>query len=192
MNMSRRNFLDRAALGLVTTATFQLPSPAQTAARAQNARPPLVVSTWPFGKPANEEALRVLTRGGSNLDAVEQGIWIVESDAANHSVGLGGRPNAAGVVQLDACIMSGPGHRGGSVAALEGIRHPISAARRVMEKTSHVMLAGEGARMFALREGLESVELDSKSKYEEWQRQQPAQRSSSPGPKKDSHDTIAL
>jgi N4-(beta-N-acetylglucosaminyl)-L-asparaginase len=150
------------------------------------------VSTWPFGKPANEQALRVLTQGGSNLDAVEQGIWVVESDPANHSVGLGGQPNAAGVVQLDACIMSGPGHRAGSVAALEGIRHPISAARRVMEKTPHVMLVGEGARLFALQEGLEAVEADSGQKYQEWHRQQIKNRGDSAQGKKANHDTIAL
>ena len=85
-------------------------------------------------------------------------------------MGLGGQPNAAGVVQLDACIMSGPGHRGGSVAALEGIRHPISAARRVMEKTPHVMLVGEGARMFAIEQGLEAVAVDSRRKNEQWEK----------------------
>jgi N4-(beta-N-acetylglucosaminyl)-L-asparaginase len=192
MNISRRNFLDQTALGLLGSAAFQITTSTPAAGQAQQAAKPLIVSTWPFGKPANEQALRVLSQGGSNLDAVEQGIWVVESDPANHSVGLGGRPNAAGVVQLDACIMSGPGHRGGSVAALEGIRHPISAARRVMEKTPHVMLVGEGARMFALQEGLEAVEVDSRQKYQEWQRQQNMNRGDSSGGKKKNHDTIAL
>src|SRR6185369_5753396 len=153
---------------------------------------PLVVSTWPFGKPANDTALAVLLRGGSLLDAVEQGIWVVESDPANRSVGLGGSPNAAGVVQLDACIMLGAGHRGGSVAALEGIRHPISAARRVMEKTPHVMLVGEGARLFALQEGLEAIQVDSRQLYDKWQQQKLAQRTNPSTKKADNHDTIAL
>jgi N4-(beta-N-acetylglucosaminyl)-L-asparaginase len=192
MNISRRNFLDQAALGLLGSAAFQITTSTPAAGQAQEAAKPVIVSTWPFGKPANEQALRALTQGGSNLDAVEQGIWVVESDPANHSVGLGGRPNAAGVVQLDACIMSGPGHRGGSVAALEGIRHPISAARRVMEKTPHVMLVGEGARLFALQEGLEAVDVDSRQKYQEWQRQQTRNRGDSSGGKKENHDTIAL
>src|SRR5260370_31545081 len=151
MAMSRRKFVGSAAVGLVRAAALS------TGQAARKGKFPLIVSTWPFGKPANDVALKVLLQdGGSILDAVERGIWVVESDPNNHSVGLSGTPNAAGVVQLDACIMSGPGHKAGSVAALEGIRHPISAARRVMEKTPHVMLVGEGARMFALQEGLDS------------------------------------
>ncbi len=74
--------------------------------------------------------------------------------------GLGGRPNAAGYPQLDACIMDGPGHRAGCVAGLEGIVHPIRAARQVMEGTRHVMLVGEGARWFALDNQLESANID--------------------------------
>ncbi len=192
MKISRRKFLDHTAVGLVSGAALQVRSFAQTSADPKGGEKPLIVSTWPFGKPANDAALAVLVRGGSILDAVEQGIWVPESDAANHSVGLAGKPNAAGAVQLDACIMSGPGHRGGSVAALEGIRHPISAARRVMEKTPHVMLVGEGARLFALQEGLEAIEVDSRQRYEQWQRQKIGERPDASGKKKDNHDTIAL
>jgi len=192
MNMSRRKFLDRTALGLLGSAAVEATNCARGAIEIQESEKPVVVSTWPFGKPANDAALAVLAKGGSNLDAVEQGIWVVESDPANPSVGLSGRPNSAGVVQLDACIMSGPGHRGGSVAALEGIRHPISAARRVMERTPHVMLVGEGARMFALQEGLEAIEVNSRELYEKWQRQKITERKNGPGQKKDNHDTIAL
>jgi len=190
MNISRRKFLDRTAISLLAGTALQTGT--QAANEPSPGEKPLVVSTWPFGKPANDAALAILMRDGSLLDAVEQGIWVVESDASNRSVGLGGTPNAAGVVQLDACIMSGPGHRGGSVAALEGIKHPISAARRVMEKTPHVMLVGEGARMFALQEGLESVAVDSQKRYEQWQQQRIKERSGSPANKKDNHDTIAL
>lgn len=189
--MSRRRFLDRTALGLVGGAAVQGTAGLGDAAQPQPGEKPLVISTWPFGKPANEAALRVLGRGGSNLDAVEQGIWVVESDPTNRSVGLGGGPNAAGVVQLDACIMSGPGHRGGSVGAIEGIRHPISAARRVMDKTPHVMLVGEGARMFALQQGLEAVEVDARQKYEQWQKQHGRPNPTAEA-KKGNHDTIAL
>jgi isoaspartyl peptidase/L-asparaginase-like protein (Ntn-hydrolase superfamily) len=192
MDLSRRKFLDCAALGVISGATFAVVRDASGAGDITAGDRPLVVSTWPFGKPANDAAFAVLNRGGSILDAVEQGIWVVESDPNNHSVGLAGRPNAAGVVQLDACIMNGPGHQGGSVAAIEGIRHPISAARRVMEKTPHVMLVGEGARLFALQQGLESIETDSRARHEDWQRRQLKEVQQPAGKKPDNHDTIAL
>ncbi len=143
---------------------------------------PLIISTWPFGKPANERALEIFREGGTALDAVEKGINLTEADITNPSVGLGGIPNANGIVQLDACIMDGPTHKAGSVAALEGIAHPISVARRVMEKTKHVMLVGEGARAFALQEGFPPAEPPVKKRN-------PARKDSAP---LDNHDTIAL
>jgi N4-(beta-N-acetylglucosaminyl)-L-asparaginase len=183
MNMSRRNFVRRAALGLAAGAAV-----AQAQPSPEKGAVPLIVSTWPFGKASNDAALKILLDGGSILDAVERGIWVTESDVSNKSVGLGGGPNAAGFVQLDACIMFGPGHKAGSVGAIEGIRHPISAARRVMEKTSHVMLVGEGARVFALEEGLESIPVDDRELYEKWREKRTAQKSKPP----QNHDTIAL
>src|ERR1043165_6529003 len=188
--MTRRKFLNQAAVGVVAAATTSASRSAEP--NGEKGEVPLIVSTWPFGKASNEAALKVLLRGGSLLEAVEQGIWVTESDAGNRSVGLSGTPNAAGVVQLDACIMHGPDHKAGSVAALEGVRHPISAARRVMEKTRNVMLVGEGARMFALEEGLESVERNSRARYDQWQKQRTAQRSKAAERKTDNHDTIAL
>lgn len=177
------------ASGLGAAETFAAePPPAAEAAG------PLIVSTWPFGQAANAVALKTILAGGSVLDAVEQGIRFTEA-SSNPSVGLGGLPNAAGVVQLDACIMLGAGHKAGSVAGIEGIRHPISAARCVMEKTPHVMLVGEGARMFALEHGLESVATDSAARYAEWARKRQASKMPSPGDgTKDAvnHDTIAL
>jgi N4-(beta-N-acetylglucosaminyl)-L-asparaginase len=191
MNMSRRKFVGGAAVGLLGIDGLSAAEETQSQPKfgVIPGEMPLVISTWSFGEAANEEALKVLLAGGSRLDAVEQGIHVTETDdQGHHSVGLGGKPNAAGVVQLDACIMDGPGHRAGSVAALEGIRHPISVARRVMEKTKHVMLAGEGARLFALEQGLESVEIESHEIYEKWrkEREKPAQS------KPDNHDTIAM
>ncbi len=187
--MSRRRFVKGTA-GLLGAAT--LSSKSAAAQSLVIGAPPLIISTWPFGKDSNDAALRVLLQGGSILDAVEQGIWVAETNSPNKSVGLGGNPNAAGVVQLDACIMYGPGQKAGSVAALEGIRHPISAARRVMEKTKHVMLVGEGARMFAIQEGLEAIDVDSAQRNEAWQKQQMAQRRKAAAPKAPGHDTIAL
>src|SRR5215472_16811606 len=184
MNISRREFLDRTAVGLLSGSALL----EAYGAEEKTGELPLIVSTWSFGKPANEAALKVLSKGGSNLDAVEQGIWVPESDPNNLYVGLSGKPNAAGYVQLDACIMSGPGHRAGSVAALEGIKHPISAARLVMEKTVHVMLVGEGAQMFALEHGLEAVEPNSRERNEAWQERHPRARTKAPAAGRQSHD----
>jgi N4-(beta-N-acetylglucosaminyl)-L-asparaginase len=191
MNVSRRRFLGQSALGLFGGAAMPSVYGADPAA-GSSGEAPLIISTWPFGKPANDAALKTLVEGGSILDAVEKGVHVTETDPAVTSVGLKGKPNAAGVVQLDACIMSGPGHRAGSIAALEGIRHPISAARLVMEKTPHVMLVGEGARMFALEQGLESVELDTREAYERWKNRSSSQPARPAEQKKGNHDTIAL
>jgi len=183
MPLSRRKFLAQTAAtatGIAASDAAQNPI-----LRAQRERP-VFVSTWAFGKPANDKALEIFRFLGSILDAVEHGIIVVESDPSNGSVGLGGKPNSAGVVQLDACIMYGPGHKGGSVAALEGIPHPISVARAVMERTRHVMLVGEGARQFAIKEGFATV-LNDKMNV-------PAPKGPPPpfNRKEKNHDTIAL
>nr|WP_262378762.1 N(4)-(beta-N-acetylglucosaminyl)-L-asparaginase [Luteimonas viscosa] len=119
---------------------------------------PVVVSTWNFGEAANAAAWRVLEGRGSALDAVEAGARIPEADPDNHSVGLGGYPDRDGHVTLDACVMDHLGNLG-SVACLEDIVHAVSVARRVMEKTPHVLLVGEGALQFALAEGFERQDL---------------------------------
>jgi len=193
-SVSRRQFVSRSALA-VTGASVgsRLAAAIQPGPAQRQVAPPLVVSTWPFGKPANDAALAVLQRGGGGLDAVEQGIRVTESDPGNASVGLGGIPNADGVVQLDACIMSGPGHRAGSVAAVSGFRHPISIARRVMETTRHVMLVGEGAEAFAAAAGMErgpKVSPQQKAAWKRWQKEQEAKRRAAGAPP--NHDTIAL
>lgn len=147
-----------------------------------------MIATWPFGKIATEHAFASLQQGGSRLDAVEAGIREIERLSSDGSVGLGGRPNAAGYPQLDACIMDGPGHRAGSVASVEGIVHPITAARRVMEKTRHVMLVGEGARWFAMEQGVESVDTaDLEMKKSAW-----VARDRNENLDRAGHDTIAL
>ena len=122
---------------------------------------PVVVTshTNDTGREALERAWEGLAAGGSALDAVETGANHVEVDPDDHSVGVGGLPNAEGVVQLDASIMDGARYDAGSVAALEGIATPSSVARLVMERTDHVMLVGEGARDFARSFGFEETEL---------------------------------
>lgn len=189
--LSRRSFLSQAAAVAAAGAVAgrALPASGAPAGQTPGVDGPVLVSTWPFGRVANEVAMATLA-SGTLLDAVEQGIRAIEADPDNHSVGLGGTPNADGVVQLDACIMDGDGHRAGAVAALEDILHPISVARRVMERTRHVMLVGAGARQFALDQGFEATELLTPDRRQAWEAWRASQ---APLPKlKDSHDTIAL
>lgn len=131
---------------------------------------PVIVSTWAHGLPANTAAWKILSAGGRALDAVEAGVRVSEGDPEERSVGLGGLPDRDGKVTLDACIMDGNGDCG-SVAFLQSIKHPISVARLVMEKTPHVMLVGDGALRFALDNGFEEENLltaDSERDWKKW------------------------
>jgi N4-(beta-N-acetylglucosaminyl)-L-asparaginase len=131
---------------------------------------PVVISTWDTGLAANKGAWEVLGRNGSALDAVEAGVKVTES-SINCCVGLGANPDRDGFVTLDASIMDHQWNCG-SVGALERIKHPISVARRVMEKTPHVILVGEGAQQFAVAEGFplepQVLSEDAKKSYEKW------------------------
>ena len=126
------------------------------------------------------------------VDAIEQGIWVTEADVKNASVGIGGIPNAAGAVELDACIMTGPDHNAGSVGGLQDILHPISVARMVMEKTPHVMLVGEGAKQFAIKHGVPTTDLLTEKQQQQWQTWKDKQSEKKPPINEDHHDTIAM
>lgn len=131
---------------------------------------PVVISTWDAGLEANKSAWEILNNGGRALGAVEKGVMITEA-SQNCCVGLGANPDRDGFVTLDACIMDEFANCG-SVAFLERIKHPVSVARRVMEKTPHVMLVGSGARQFAVAEGFpleeEKLSPDAQKAYDNW------------------------
>ncbi|HJZ59809.1 MAG TPA: isoaspartyl peptidase/L-asparaginase, partial [Gemmataceae bacterium] len=115
---------------------------------------PVVIATWPFGKLAAETTLKALARGEPALDAALAGAQAVEDDySIRTSVGFGSLPDRLGRLTLDACLMDGKTLACGAVAAVEHIKHPAALARRVMEKTPHVLLVGEGAKWFALQQG---------------------------------------
>ena len=162
--LHRRRFLQLGSLGL---SSFSL-----SAFRSVNppAGKPIVISTWDAGIDANAAAWKVLRKGGRALDAVEQGVMVTES-SQNCCVGLGANPDRDGFVTLDSCIMDEQANCG-SVAFLERIKHPVSVARRVMEKTPHVMLVGAGAQQFAVEQGfpLEPQQLspDAEKAYRQW------------------------
>ena len=131
---------------------------------------PCVISTWDFGVAANQAAWAVLSKGGRALDAVEAGARVPEADLKNHSVGRAGYPDRDGHVTLDASIMDEHGNCG-AVAGIEHIAHPISVARRVMERTPHVLLVGDGALQFAVEQGFPREELltpESRQAWREW------------------------
>ena len=160
MKTTRRNFIKLGA------AVASLPL-ASTFAQSNAIVKPIVISTWNFGMQANEEAWKILAANGRALDAVEAGARVPEGDPKETSVGLGGLPDRDGHVTLDACIMDENGNIG-SVAGLEHIVHPVSVARKVMEKTPHVMLVGEGALQFALANGFKKEKLLTKESEQAW------------------------
>ncbi|RAK68313.1 N(4)-(beta-N-acetylglucosaminyl)-L-asparaginase [Hymenobacter edaphi] len=201
---NRRKFLQTSAAGLAALATGQaLAQAARPAPRAATGQP-VVISTWDAGLNANRGAWQVLQPGGRALDAVEAGVMVTEAEQSC-CVGLGGRPDRDGRVTLDACIMDEQFNCGG-VAALERIKHPISVARRVMERTPHVLLVGEGAQQFALAQGFplepDKLSADADKDYREWLKtsqykpvinvENSDRRPVGPVGGKHNHDTIAL
>lgn len=165
---TRRDFLQQTFLGSLAAGTADLWSRTSEFFEAPAKNPfPVVIATWD-NRMATAAAWEVLNRGGRALDAVEAGARVPEANPEDTSVGYGGFPDRDGHVTLDACIMDEFGNAG-SVSFLEYIKHPISVARRVMEKTPHVMLAGEGALQFALSEGFEKEDLLTPVAREAWE-----------------------
>ena len=177
--MKRRTFLQTSTLlgaGLSATAKTAVSEP-------------LIIATWKNEK-ATIAGWNKLMETGKALDGVEAGARIPEADPNDTSVGYGGYPDRDGHVTLDACIMDHLGNAG-SVTFLEGIMHPISVARAVMEKTPHVMLSGAGALKFALDQGFKVDNLlteSSKKAWEEWKKESKYE----PVINIERHDTIGL
>lgn len=190
-SMNRRNFI---ALGSLASASVilddSLGKPSSHDFHLPGEGGPIVISTWDFGMKANEVAWKLLSSGAIALDAVEQGIRLIEADPENLSVGYGGLPDRDGYVTLDACIMDEKGSAG-SVTFLQDIMHPVSVARLVMEKTPHVMLSGSGALQFALENGFERQNLltdKAKTAWEEWK----VKSHYKPVANFENHDTVGL
>ena len=101
-----------------------------------------------------EKAWDALRSGSNALDTVELAVRLLEDDPT-FNAGRGSHLNGAGRVELDASIMDGSRLEAGAVAAVEGVRHPVSLARRVMEDSPHVFLVGKGAKTFAKLVGAE-------------------------------------
>lgn len=104
-------------------------------------------------KQAAKEGYKVLKSSNNLLDAVETAVRFME-DNENFNAGKGSVLTLDGEVEMDASIMLGSNLNAGGVTVVKDIQHPISLARLVMEKTSHILLAGEGAKRFALSQGI--------------------------------------
>ncbi|MEN6520181.1 MAG: N(4)-(beta-N-acetylglucosaminyl)-L-asparaginase [Armatimonadota bacterium] len=147
---------------------------------------PIAIATWRFGVAACTETMKHLHAGANGMDAVESGIRVIEEDTSVETVGYGGAPNSDGIVELDAAMMWGPGRRLGGVASLRDIGEAISVARRVLENTPHCLLAGEGAKQFAIENGFKPRNMlteTSKKKWEQWK---------ATGYMEESHDTVCV
>jgi N4-(beta-N-acetylglucosaminyl)-L-asparaginase len=181
--MQRRDFLRNTALawaGWSVARSAMGQAPGSTAADF-----PIVVSTWDFGKAANQEAYRQLAAGHSALDAAVRGVKLVEEDPEVQSVGYGGLPNRDGVVELDAAVMDGATLEIGAVAGMHEIKHAASVAQRVLDRTPHAMLVGEGAQRFALSQGFVRENLLTEQAQAAWQ-----EAKSKGNLVPDGHDTI--
>jgi isoaspartyl peptidase/L-asparaginase-like protein (Ntn-hydrolase superfamily) len=192
--MKRRSFIK---LGLATGA-LSMVNPLKGTELLENtyesqANGPIVLSTWIHGLEANRAAWKVLSEGGRAIDAVEKGVKVTEADITNRSVGVGGRPDRDGHVTLDASIMDHEG-KCGSVGFLEGIKHPISVARAIMEKTQHVLLVGDGAKKFAIDYGFEKSKTPLPEVKKDWKKWKKENKEvyKKPEINHENHDTIGL
>ena len=150
----------------------------------------VVIATWPFGQTAVKPPRRCWHAGQPALDAASPAPRPSRTIRTVHSVGYGGLGNAVGDVSLDACVMDGQTLACGAVAGLENIRHAAALARRVMEKTPHVLLVGSGAKQFALQQGFPLETLHTPESVAEWEKTKP-QAEAVAGPP-DNHDTVTV
>ena len=190
--MKRRKFLKNSSLSTAGIFSASILSACETEKKEETPheiQKPIVIATWDVPNATNK-AWEVLSNAGNALDAVEQGVMIEEADIENQSVGKGGRPDREGNVTLDACIMDKDSNCG-AVVCLQNIVHPVSVARKVMEDTPHVMLAGKGAEMFAYDRGFKKENLlteKSKKEWIEWKKTSKYQ----PVINIENHDTIGM
>lgn len=169
MTLSRRDWL-RAA-GVSTAAAALSPDSFARSMQRPDEDPGVVAISSSNGLRAVARAYEQAVHGRKPVDAAVAGVSLVEDDPTDITVGLGGRPNEEGVVQLDAAVMDGPTHNAGSVACLEGVRNPSAVALRVMRNTDHVNLVGRGAQRFALMHGFKLEELlteESRLAWVQW------------------------
>ncbi|HZF14909.1 MAG TPA: isoaspartyl peptidase/L-asparaginase [Steroidobacteraceae bacterium] len=124
---------------------------------------------------ALDSGFEQLAKGGSSLDAVVAAVKLLENSPL-FNAGRGAVFTHDGVNELDAAIMDGSNLKAGAVAGLRHVRNPIELARRVMERSPHVMVIGDGAEEFALEQGLELVPRDYFHTQRRWRQLEIARR----------------
>ena len=116
-----------------------------------------------------KKGVEVLRRGGSSLDAVEAAVVMAE-DSCVFNAGSGSHLNLAGQMEMDAAIMAGGNLHSGAVAAIPRVKNPIRVARKVMDDTDHILMAGEGAYRFARAVGLDEEVRPDPKRIAEWEK----------------------
>jgi len=173
--IDRRTFLasSAAAIPAVGVAAGAAGAPRAGTAprpiRRQPANGPVAISSG-NGLRAVDKAVQRMRAQARPVQAVVEGVAIVEADPEDMTVGYGGLPNERGVVQLDSSVMDGPLHRAGAVAAIENIKHPAAVALKVLQATDHCLIVGEGAYEFARAHGFPHEELLTDRAREAWLR----------------------
>jgi N4-(beta-N-acetylglucosaminyl)-L-asparaginase len=165
---SRREFLAASTVSMasLSAAGAQPGSKALVDPVRSGARPVSIASA--NGQAAVARAMELLKDGYDPADAVVQGVRIVEDDPKDNSVGLGGLPNADGVVELDASVMHGPTHKSGAVASVQRIKNVAMLALLVLRRTDHCLIVGDGARRFALSHGFKEEDLLTEESRKAW------------------------
>ncbi|MGH9843403.1 MAG: N(4)-(beta-N-acetylglucosaminyl)-L-asparaginase [Blastocatellia bacterium] len=182
-DLKRRDFIKRTAVGLsapiLVRDVFAEPQ-AQAEKRAPlGAARPIVIASAngatvpkrgvePRGISCVERAMQILKSGGDTLEAVVAGVNLVEDDPDDNSVGYGGLPNEECEVELDASVMHGPSRRAGAVANLHEIKNPSRVAKLILERTDHILLVGEGALKFAVKQGFKRENLLTEESRKAW------------------------
>ena len=190
-NMKRKAFIDKSAMGL----SGLLISPSIFAKKSNHnsfnsiSSNSFAIATWDVQR-AVTTAGKSLDNGANALEAAVSGAAVEEADILNTTVGKGGAPDREGTVSLDACVMDSNGNCG-AVLAVENVTHVAALAKDVMEQTPHVILAGEGARKFAIEQGYKTENLlsgPSKKAWKKWLKKSDYQ----PKINIENHDTIGM
>ncbi len=165
MFISRRGFIASSLAGAAS-----VPLLANTPEKAQPKRaaklPVLVCSEYSYKW--IDDGYKLLAGGADTLDAAIQAVKGPEDDPDYQNVGLGGRPNEEGVVELDACCMHGPSRTAGAVGGVRNIKNVSLAANAVRIHSGHVMLVGEGAERFAVAQGFPRENLLTDKSRKDW------------------------